>query len=359
MKILYRNLIYPLILFIVITSGCSSNPSVVEHGIFAPSRHEYVLGQDGVCSIQFNESLTLWTFADTILGRWKNGKGPVSSLDSDTEMEGMISNSLAWSERITSKNFRNIKLSYMTEDGKATQFIKNRSGEDPLFHRFWALDGVRIGNRVYVYYLHVFVPDYKKMLEFRVLYSGLAVWYIPEGWKPGDTIRFKRLGPLFQGDYPAFGASAILKDGYVYLAGHFKKGDKFPLSFARVHESMIEEPGAYEFLTRDGKWQKNITEAGEFFNDVSGECSISYNSSLNKYIVIYSRIFTGEIVAAVFSDFSRLPETETNTVYKPVKKADAPMWPYSGKEIFSQGRRIFIIYIDPLVYQPLLIELKL
>lgn len=359
MKILKRASIYSLVILIVVISGCSSRPAVIEHGIFAPSRHEYVLGQDGVASIQFSDRLTLWTFADTIIGRWKNGEGPSSSLEAGIEMEAMISNSLAWSERITSANFKNIRLSFLTEDGRATQFIKNRSGEDPLNHRFWALDGVRIGNRVYVYYLHVHVPDNAKMLDFRVLYSGLAVWYIPEEWKPGDAVRFKRLGPLFKGDSPAFGASAILRGGYVYLAGHFKKGEKFPLSFARVQEEMIEDSGAYEFLSSAGKWEKEIQNAGEFLGDVSGECSISYNSTLNKYIIIYSRIFSGEIVAVNFSDFEKINDAESVTVYTPVKKEGAPMWPYSGKEIFSEGGRIFIIYIDPLIYQPVLLELKL
>jgi len=359
MKILNKKIILPSILFIVIISGCLTGPSVIEHGIFAPSRHEYVLGQDGVCSIQFDDTLTLWTFADTILGKWKTGKGPVSSLENDTVTEGMISNSLAWSEKITPANFKNIKLSYLTEDGRPTQFIKNRSGEDPLYHRFWALDGVRIGNRVYVYYLHIFVPDYTKFLDFKVLYSGLAVWYIPEGWKPGDHVRFKRLGPMFKGEYPAYGASVMKKDGYVYLAGHFKKGDRFPLSFARVREDKIEDTGFYEFITENGKWVNDINSAGEFFGDVSGECSISYNSSLKKYVLIYSKIFTGEIKTATFTGFENIKEAKLVTVYKPEKKEGAPMWPYSGKEIFSEDGRIFIIYIDPMIYQPMLIELKL
>lgn len=359
MNTLKKSFIISLLVLLAITAGCRTSPSVLEHGVFATSRHEYVLGQDGVCSIQFSDSVTLWTFADTILGRWKNGTGPVSSLEKDTETEGMLSNSLAWSDRITSANFKNIRLSFLTEDGKVTQFIKNRRDEDPLYHRFWALDGVRIGNRVYVYYLHVFVPDYRRMLEFSVLYSGLAVWDIPEGWRPGDEIEFRRLGPLFKGDSPAFGASAMLKDGYIYLAGHCKRGNKFPLSFARVREEMVEDAGAYEFLSGEGTWQKEIKKAGEFFGDVSGECSISYNSGLKKYLVIYSRIFSGEIVAVNFSGFDKLPEAGINTVYTPSRKDGGGIWPYSGKEIFSEGRRIFIIYIDPLIYQPMLIELKL
>ena len=358
MKILKKTSLYIVVFIASLFLSCDTKPSVTEHGIFAPSRHRYVLGQDGVCSIQFSDKITLWTFADTVTGKWKNGKGPVTSLKNDTEMEGMLSNSIAWSRKITSKNFRNIELSFITDEGKVTQFIKNREDEDPRYHRFWALDGVRIKNRVYVWYLHVFVPDYRKMLEFRVLYSGLAVWDIPEGWKPGAPVQFRRLGRFFGGEYPAFGASAMVREGYVYLAGHFKKDDRFPLSFARVRENMVEDPGAYEFLSGEGAWQKKIGKAGAFFGDVSGECSLSYNRSLGRYLVVYSRVFTGEVAASAFSDFKDIPSASSVTVYTPSKKGDAPIWPYSAKEIFSEGRRVFVIYIDPVLYQPLLLELR-
>ncbi len=331
----------------------------MEHGIFAPSRLESVIGQDGVCSINFSEDITLWTFADTITGRWKSDKGRLSGDKNEAVMEGMLSNSIAWSEKITEKNFKEIKLSFYKENGHAAQFIKNRKDENPLKHRFWALDGFRDGERVYVYYLHVYVPDPSRLLEFDVLYVGLAKWDIPRGWKPGERMDFKRLGPVFGKGAPYFGAAVMKRDGYVYLAGHYKKNFlEFPLSIARARAGDVENSRAYSFLSRSGEWTGDIRDAGPFLGDVSGECSLSYNDYLNEYIIIYSEIFTGNIKSVGFKDFTGLPSAEKKVILKIKKESGSAMWPYSGKEIFSSGSSLFLIYIDQVRYQPFLVELK-
>jgi len=339
--------------------SCAHSPEAVEHGIFATSRLESVIGQDGVCSIKFSDKITLWTFADTITGRWKSESGRIAGDKNEAIMDGMLSNSIAWSEKVTEKNYKHIRLNFYKENGKTAQFIKNKKNENPLKHRFWALDGFRSGNKVYVYYLHIYVPDHAEFLDFKVLYSGLARWDIPRGWKPGDRINFRRLGPLFVKGTPFFGAAVMEKDGYVYTAGHFKKNSKeFPISIARVKVENVENVKAYSFLSREGEWVSDIKNSGEFIGDVSGECSLSYNDYLKEYIIIYSKAFTGDIGSVRFKDFSKLPAAGKNTVFRVHKAGSSGMWPYSGKEIFSSGGSLFLIYIDPVRYQPLLVELK-
>jgi len=349
----------PVLLLSLILISCADYPTAAEHGIFAPSRLDAVIGQDGVCSIKFSEELTLWTFADTITGRWKSEEGKMKADKNEAVIDGMLANSIAWSENITEKNYSDIKLNFYKENGRAVQFIKNRKDEDPRMHRLWALDGFRRGNKVYVYYLHVFVPDKAKFLNFEVLYSGLARWDIPPGWKPGDRIDFRRLGPVFGKGTPFFGAAVMERDGYVYLAGHFKRSDReFPLSFARARTDEVENSKAYSFLSQNGEWVSGIDSAGAFFGDVSGECSLSYNDYLKKYIIIYSEIFTGNVASARFKNFSELPSAKRQIIFKVKKNNESAMWPYSGKEIFSSGRSLFLIYIDPVRYQPILVELK-
>lgn len=336
---------------------CGNRTTVKEHGIFAPSRLESVIGQDGVCSIPFSDSMTFWTFADTITGKWKS-KEALQTADSNMAvMDGMLSNSLAWSEKITSENFRNIRLNFYRENGKVAQIIKNRPDENPARHRFWALDGFRSGNRFYVFYLHVYIPDYRKPLGFDVLYTGLARWDIPPGWTPGERMHFRRLGPLFPKGSPCFGAAVMMKDNYVYLAGHYKKNDGvFPLSFTRVSVNDVEFPGKYSFLSGTGQWTADIKGAGAFFGDVSGECSLSFNEFLKEYVVIYSQIFTGDICRVRFNSFATLPFSGKETVYRTGRVKSTGMWPYSAKEIFSEEKSMFLIYIDPDMYQPLLLE---
>jgi hypothetical protein len=359
------NSFYPLalrlciILLTLTLTACAHNPKVIEHGIFAPSRLESVIGQDGVCSIPFSDEITLWTFADTITGKWKSEKGRLAADKNEASMDGMLSNSIAWSEKITSINFKDIRLNFYKENGRAAQFIKNKKDESPFKHRFWALDGFRSGNKVYIYYLHVYIPDHTNFLNFDILNVGLARWDIPHGWKPGDRIDFRRLGPLFGNGTPYFGAAVMERDGYVYLAGHFKKDKtQFPLSIARVPVKDVENSRAYEFLSQGGEWISDIKNAGSFIGDVSGECSLSYNDYLKEYVIIYSQVFTGNVVSVRFKDFADFTKAGRELILK-VNKTEGPaMWPYSGKEIFSSGRSLFLIYIDPERYQPLLVEVK-
>lgn len=343
----------------IILISCQGRPEVLEHGIFAPSRLESVIGQDGVCSIVFSPEITLWTFADTITGKWKSEKGRLAGDKKEALIDGMLSNSIAWSVRPTEENYNSIRLNFYKENGRTAQFIKNRKDENPLHHRFWALDGFRSGDSVYVYYLHVFVPDASRFLNFEVLYVGLARWDVPGEWKPGDAVSFRRLGPVFGKGAPYFGAAVMTRDGYVYLAGHFKKGESgFPLSIARVPASDVENSKAYSFLSSDGEWVAGIGNAGAFIGDVSGECSLSYNDYLKEYIIIYSRNFTGDVASVRFKDFSMLRSAEGELLLKAAPRGGNSMWPYSGKEIFSSGSSIFMIYIDPERYQPLLVELR-
>jgi len=348
-----------ILLAIITLTSCTHQPRTIEHGIFAPSRLESVIGQDGVCSINFSEDVTLWTFADTITGKWKSEEGRLAADKNQAVMGGMLSNSIAWSEKITEKNYANIRLNFYKEKGRTVQFIKNNKDESPLKHRFWALDGFRAGNKVYIYYLHVYVPDPSKFLDFEVLYVGLARWDIPRGWKPGDRIDFRRLGPLFSKGSPFFGAAALVRDGYVYLAGHFKKNAlEYPLSIARVRVENVENIKAYSFLSSGGEWISDIKRAGSFLGDVTGECSLSYNDYLKEYVIIYSKVFTGDVTLVRFKDFSGFHSADKEIVLKVYKAEGSAMWPYSGKEIFSSGNSLFLIYIDPVRYQPLLVELR-
>jgi hypothetical protein len=358
----FRKLIYLLLLTSFLTLlSCSQNPEVIEHGIFAPNRLESVIGQDGVCSIDFDDKITLWTFADTILGEWKSEDKILSGLiKDDAVFMKMIPNSLAWTAKTDKKNIHNPEFNFILENGIVTPFIKNRKDEDLMKHRLWAVDGIRIDDAVYVYYLHIYVPDPEKLLEFETLYAGLAKWEIPEGWSPGDPVDFKRVGKIFKNNPPAFGSTVVKKDGYIYTAGHYKgEGLSFPIKIARVETGKIENSDDYTFLKSDGTWTGDIKKSDSFLGDVSGECSLNWNEYLKEYVIIYVRVFTGEIVLVRFKDFKDLSDAEKKVVYKIPGEVKGAMWHYSGKEIYSSGRSIFMIYINPDTYQPMLVEIKL
>ena len=343
------------IIFIFLSCGGAE-----DLGIFGKPGNGPVLGQDGVTPIPVSGSICMWTFGDTVLGTRKADAGVNASFEESTNIYEMLSNSLAFTETPTAENISNLKFIFLKKKGKVCQFINFKKGENPKNVRLWPVDGVRIGDKVYVYYDIIKCDD--KGMPFYLKAIGLALWIFPGGWQIGSDAGFKRLPDLFPSNYPAFGAAVLQKDGYIYTAGHFNSRDKtLPVKIARVKPDNIETGSNYEFLSDDGRWIKDIDKAGSFFGDVMGECSLSYNEYTGKFIMVYCQSWTGKIVIVTFNDFSMLKNAEKSVVYEPPalyhKKSGMPKFYYSGKEIFSSGSAVFAIYINPSEYQPHLLKI--
>lgn len=343
---------------------CSCAGSTESLGLFGESRLESVLGQDGVSPIPFNDSLTMWTFGDTILGKWKGEVSASATFSERADANAMISNSLAFTPAITGENIRSLHFTFHRENGRVAQFLKLKPGERPERDRLWAVDGLRTGDRVYVYYLRIRITDPGKPFGFRMDGVGLARWSVPIAWSPGKPVEFIRLPDVFPGTSPAFGACVIERMGTVYTVGQFVDGSGVSrVKIARAPIDGIEDRRAYTFLAGDGSWTGIMEKAHGFLEGVAGECSLSYNESTGGYILLYCRIGTGEIVMVTFGDFAELHTARGQTVYAPPAlpsdAGDRHAWYYSGKEIFSEGRDLYAIYMHPIEYQPQLIKIRL
>lgn len=348
----------------VLISSCADTVSVTSYGVFGKSRLEHVLGQDGVCPVELSPSVTMWTFSDTILGSWKGDVSAAATFSERADISTMISNSLAFTGPLTPESLHSLTFTYYTKNRIVRQFIRHNKNENPGKVRLWALDGIRLGDSVYLYYLHVVIANPSKPLSFKVDKIGLARWDVPHDWKVGDPVSFRRLPYLFGEKFPAFGASVIKKGGYIYTVGQYTDKNVYsPIKIARVKISRIEDGNSYEFLRSNGTWVKDISAADPFLGDVQGECSLSFNKYLNKYVILYCQLWKNRIVMVAFDDFNRLAGAKKNILYTMPKlqgKAHTTMqFYYSGKEILSWKNIIYAIYINPLDYQPYLLKFSL
>lgn len=356
-----KKIIFPIILLLLV--ACS--PKVENLGIFAEGRKQDVLGQDGVTPTPISDTIMMWTFGDTILGSWKEGVSVHATFSEKVNPDTMIPNSLAFSRRPTDETVKDLAFTYYKEKGKVSQFLKYRRGENHRVDRLWALDGIRIRDAVYVYYLRIKIDDPGKPMGFRLDGVGLARWQLSRQWKIGDTVTFKRIRDIFANGYPAFGASVIRIKDYIYTLGQYSTKDfTSPIKIARVRAGEIENRKAYRFLQKDGNWIDKIEDAQPFLNDVMGECSLSYNRFLKKYVIIYCQLMTGKIVMVAFDDFSKLMNTPKEVLYQmpklvPQKNKKEQLFYYSGKEIFSQDSYLYSICIHPGEYQPYLLKVNL
>ncbi len=334
----WNNKVILLILFILTLLLIQCGSKTTNYGIFAPSRLQYVKGQDGCSPVDFDQRYTMWTFGDTITD------------------DGMISNSLAFTEKITTHNVTQLQFTYYRENGKVAQFIKNEKGEDPARNRLWAFDGVRIDNTVYVYYAHVYIQDPAKPLAFSMKESSLAYWNVPLQWQVGQKVQFVRKKNMFVGNVPAFGASVLLHNDYVYVVGHVSENNKSSLVIARVHKNNLLQKSSYEFLLGDSTWDKKLDTAMRFYDDVAGECSLSYDNMMRSFCIVYCQLFTGTIVMCMAKTIEALPKATKVVVYSPPTLKGSSMMYYSAKAIAHDMNQWYIVYMNPLDYQPHLVK---
>ena len=356
-----------LIIIITAACSCSSRTSYGKPenlGIFAPSRLSMVAGQDGCNPVRLTNDTVMWTFGDTILGKWEKTPSLKTTFESSAMMEKMISNSLAFSGVPDAGNMPDPVFVYYTQNGVPVQFLKYRKGEDKSRVRLWPLDGIRIRDSVYLYYLKVLVGKEQGPDLLKVTGTGIAVWNIPQKWKVGNRVSFRRVKMLFGSSMPCMGDSVIMKSGYLYIAGHGKTGRGSGVSayIARVRPAGILDPSAYSFLGHDGTWSGNSRNPACFFHDVMGEFSISYHSGTGEYIFIYCGSDSAvsmlrlkalsTIRSAVPVDVYRppaLPEIQGRSFY----------FYYSAKEIFHDDKSVYAVYMNPAVYQPVLVRIPL
>lgn len=348
-----------LILTALLAAPASAGPENL--GVFAPSRLGTVLGQDGVTPIPVRTAdgrkFLFWTFGDTILGDWK---GPVVTtatvnFSDAADMKAMPPNTAAWTIVPSSAaGLAALEFNFFMNDGTVSQPIPYLDGEDPFVKRLWAAGGAQIKKHLYVYFMDIDLEREKGPMAFRPLGTGLAKLRIGKDF-PAAGAAFERLKGF---NLPGFiaGDGVVERKGYLYLASRAARaGDANfnALCFLRVKKSRVEDASAYQRLLPSGKWGRG--EPALFFDDMGGEVSLTWDPERKDYTVFYMSSREQAVKMMNFSDFALLPRAATaKTVYAPPAKPGHLF--YSAKEIWRDEKRVHVVYMDPSVYQPVLVS---
>lgn len=330
-------------------------------GVFAPSRLEAVLGQDGVTPVPVRtpdgRAFLFWTFGDTILGDWK---GPVVTtatvnFTDAADMKAMPPNAAAWTVVPSSAApLAALRFNFFSKDGKPSQPIPYLDGENPFIKRLWAAGGAQVKKDLYVYFMDIDLERDKGPMAFRPLGTGLARTRIGKDFPPSD-ISFERVKGF---NLPGFiaGDGVVERNGYLYLASRAARaGDENfnALCFLRVKKSRVEDASAYRRLLPSGKWGRGGPAL--FFDDMGGEVSLTWDPARKEYTVFYMSSREQAVKMMTFRDFADLPRgAAAKAVYVPPAKPGHLF--YSAKEIWRDEKRVHVIYMDPSVYQPVLVS---
>ncbi|MEO7678256.1 MAG: DUF4185 domain-containing protein [Verrucomicrobiota bacterium] len=291
------------------------------------------IGADGAFSIPLSDDKTLWLFSDTWVGEIREGKRlhPV-----------LINNSIALQRRGAMP-----ELVYPTnQGGRAEALVKPQDGVGHfwLFHAFRGRDGLFL-------FLHqIKTTDSKSAFGFKTVGVSIGVVSNPDEapalWKIVQTkLPFTE---ILEKESLLFG-SAVMKDGeFVYIYGNSSRSEpgKRGLVVARVREDEFMKFDAWRFFS-NGKWVRNFHDATPISPDAPSENSVWYQSSLKKYVTVYSQGIGGKILLRTAAAPTG-PWSEAQTIFEcPEMKWSPKVFCYAGKahpEIATRPDEIIVTY---------------
>jgi hypothetical protein len=318
-----------------------------------------VTGADGATSVVLPSGESLWVFGDTVEGPFKSIHGldltPLRSNTAALVPQQNVSDGI--------KEFRFLP----TVDGKRPrQLVPFAPGEDPSVHRVWAVHGVCLGERIYLFYHSItLLKGVDVFANFKLDGMGIARGNL-------SNMEFVRLTApdgtreFWKGDEPGFGVFVERADDYVYLWGSLMTG----MYLARTRPESIEDLTAYEYLAAapteanpqvSPRWSKTFEPTAVLFDSVPNEMSTSFNRHLGKHVAFHSLHREHKIVMRTAPKITG-PWSKPQIVYQPQRMGQADLI-YAAKEhpelARDNGRILYVTFVNSTTYVPQMIELTL
>jgi hypothetical protein len=318
-----------------------------------------VTGADGATSLVLPTGESLWVFGDTVEGPFETIRG--------LDLSHLRSNTAAIVPRQNASNgIRDFRF-LATADGKRPrQIVPFAADEDPSKQRVWAVHGVCIGERIYLYYHAItLLSGVDVFVNFKLDGMGIARAEVKDFaftrlTAPDGTREF------WKGDQPGFGVFVEQHEDYIYLWGSLMTG----MYLARTTSESIEDLERYEYLVAaptvarpdvEPKWSKTFDPAGALFDSVPNEMSAAYNPYLGQHVAFHSLHRENKIVMRTAPKITG-PWSSPHVVYRPERVDDADLI-YAAKEhpelARDRGRVIYVTFVNSATYIPQMIELTL
>jgi hypothetical protein len=318
-----------------------------------------VTGMDGATSTLLPSGESLWVFGDTVEGPFKSIHG--------LDLSQLRSNTAAVVPRqAASRGIQQFQF-LATPDGKRPrQIVPFAADEDPAVHRIWAIHGVCLARRIYLFYHRItMLKGVDVFANFQLDGMGIARGEIGE-------YRFERLTApdgtreFWKGDQPSFGVFVERAADYVYLWGCLQTG----MHLARTRPDSLEDLASYEYLveapdstrpTVEPRWARRFEPTAKLFDSVPNEMSAAYNPHLGRHVAIHSLHREHKIVMRTAPRITG-PWSDGEIVFRPERIADGDLI-YAAKEhpelAEDHGRVLYVTFVNSATYVPQLIELTL
>jgi len=232
-------------------------------------------GADGAYSIPLGDGRDVWIFGDTLYGDSRTMKG------GDLQM---VRNSVG----ISTCEAGNWKITYVlrrTPTGKPLDFFQARNRD----YWYWALDGFRVDDKLYVTLLCIRSRPESKENPWGFETCGADLARVsgleadPQDW----IVETFPLTTFAQHAHPS--ASAVVDGDYAYVFALKEEGAARPMLLTRIPLARLGSPEeALEYYAKDGRWKPGFVPddaAAVMANGVS-ELSVRYHPGQREWIAV-------------------------------------------------------------------------
>jgi hypothetical protein len=107
---------------------------------------------------------------------------------------------------------------------------------------------------------------------------------------------------MFAQNEPTFGSATVIKDGvlYVYGCGNSLDGLDKGCRLGKVIPATVQDRSTWSFYARGDQWSSSVADAQPVFNGLD-ILSVSWNNYLQRYIAVYSSLFSQNVVVRTAS----------------------------------------------------------
>jgi hypothetical protein len=152
---------------------------------------------------------------------------------------------------------------------------------------------------------------------FKGVGSSVAIWQsfdqLPQRPTFSPAIVADHPDLMFSQSEPTFGSASVITNGvlYVYGCGNSLDGLDKGCRLGKVNPATVQDRSTWTFFAGNGKWSPSVSDAQPVFNGLD-ILSISWNEYLQRYIAVYSALFSQNVM---------------------VRTASAPQGPWSNEMI--------------------------
>ena len=298
---------------ILFTTGCNpfsygpSGPqpdlSIVQVTDLGPiPSNQDILGRDGGYSALFQGN-SVWVYGDTFLAR------------PDAQNRTLISDSWSFTSDLNAQTGISGFQERLDSTGAPTTILPETPAEQAFnqAHNInncqaqpcgarWALwPGTIVVNpadgSALIFYM--LVSAQPGAFNFQIIGSSVATWQNlqsqPQRPALNPPIVTDHPDLMFTANEPEFGSAAFVTNGvlYVYGCGIAANSSDIGCRLAKVDPLRAQSRSAWTFYAANGNWSSNISDAVSVF---SGGGGVSWNNYLQRYVAVYSRAFSQDVM---------------------------------------------------------------